>query len=478
MKRIFLSMILVLFSVSGEAIETDVMKSEIKDANDVVVESSGDTEISMNFRDVSLGVIVDYLSEVSGLIVVAEEIMLDQRLTVISKKPLAVDEAISLINTILKENGYAAVRMDRTLRIVSIDKAKTLNLPVRTGNDPDSVVSGDDIVTHVLPIRYVDAAALKENLTPLIPEYASLEANKDGNSLIITDTTANIKRLLQIIQAIDTHMSTVAEIRVFRLMSADATSTANLINNVFKQSQQQGTTQQRSSFRGSFEMMMQGRGSGGRPRRGDSSQQESSSAANVQVVAAAHEQTNSVVVRGPSEALDLVEGVIKALDDQTADVSEVEVFHLKYADADNTAQLVNQLFGEDAGSRQQGRSGFFGQRTPDTEGEAGSFGKVVSGADITTNTLVVTGPAPVLEVVSNIIKNIDAPSPEVADVKVFHLEYADAQDTAELINEVFGESRTTSRTSRTGTQQRQVMFQRDGSRGRGQETVSGGGRSF
>ncbi len=85
--------------------------------------------------------------------------------------------------------------------------------------------------------------------------------------------------------------------------------------------------------------------------------------------------------------------------------------------------------------------------------------------------MVVTGPEAVLEIVADVIKKLDMPLADLADVKVFHLEYADAQDTAALINEVFGQSRTSSssRSSRSGQQNQQVMFMRGGFGGPGQQ---------
>ena len=106
----------------------------------------------------------------------------------------------------------------------------------------------------------------------MLPEYASLEANQDGNALIITDTTANIKRLMQIVAALDTHMATVAEIRVFRLISADATTTATLINTIFQQQASRTAAAARIGRGGCggfnpFQMMMQMGGSGWAGRR-------------------------------------------------------------------------------------------------------------------------------------------------------------------------------------------------------------------
>ncbi|UCG48041.1 MAG: hypothetical protein JSU94_21505, partial [Phycisphaerales bacterium] len=272
---------------------------------------------------------------------------------------------------------------------------------------------------------------------------------------------------------------------VFRLVNADATSAATLINTMFQQ-QQQGGTRGRDGGRGPFEMMMQMRGGPGGRGRGDDDRggSRSGGSVNVQVVAAADTRTNSVVVRGPSEVLEVVADMIKALDDRAVEIADVRVFQLRYADAMNTAQVINQLFGDSAsssGSQRDGGPMFFMRGGPpgrDRQQEQQDTGtlKVTAAADSRTNTVVVTGPSNILEVVAQVVKNLDTQIPNLADVKVFHLEYADAQNTAELINEVFGESRTSSRTSRSSSQQnRQITFGRGPFGGRGQDTSQSAG---
>ena len=46
----------------------------------------------------------------------------------------------------LNQNGYAAIRDGRTLTIVDKNDAKTRNIPVKTGNDPDDIPNNDEIV--------------------------------------------------------------------------------------------------------------------------------------------------------------------------------------------------------------------------------------------------------------------------------------------------------------------------------------------
>lgn len=451
------------------------------DAVAEMVQTNGEVKIKLNFQDAPLQTVLEYLSETAGLAVVSDEPIMNGRMTVISRQPISLRETVSLINSILKERGLTTVLTGKTLKVVTLQNAKKENLPVLTGRDPDAIVPSDDVVTYIIPVSHVTATALKDNLQALLPEYASLEANEDGNALIITDTTANIRRLMQIVVALDTHMASVAEIRVFRLVNANATSVADLINNIFQQ-QAQASSRSRQSGRGPggpLEMLMRMRGGPDRGR-GEDDQNRSTQgggSVNVDVVAAADEQTNSVVVRGPADAMDLVADVIKALDDRTAKVADVRVFQLRYADAMNVADVINQLFGQQSSSSSRSRSsrgggdmgpmmfrGPFGGGPGEQQAEGNTLVQVTAAADSRTNTVVVTGPEAVLNVVAGVIEKLDSQIANVADVKVFHLEYADAQDTAELINEVFGQQSTSSsRSSRSSSQQnQQISFMRGG----------------
>ena len=65
-----------------------------------------------------------------------------------------------MLNSVLNKNGYAAIRDGRKLTIVDKNDAKTRNIPVKTGNDPDAIPDNDEIVTQIIPIRFVEARQL------------------------------------------------------------------------------------------------------------------------------------------------------------------------------------------------------------------------------------------------------------------------------------------------------------------------------
>ncbi|MCX5684560.1 MAG: hypothetical protein NT049_12850 [Planctomycetota bacterium] len=213
----------------------------------------------LNFKDASLRSVLEYLSEAAGLIVV-QEATVEGRITVMSLKPVSIDEAVSMLNTVLKEKGYTAVRVARTLRIVALDQAKKTALPVRSGNDPSKIELSDQMITQVIPLRAADATQLKRDLTTLIPSYADLSANDATNSLILTDTQTNVRRFVEIVSALDTQTATVSEVRVYQLKYANAANAARLINDLFKADQPSGPG---ASPFGAIRQFMFGGGGGG-----------------------------------------------------------------------------------------------------------------------------------------------------------------------------------------------------------------------
>ncbi len=411
--------LIAVFIFSLILLPNSAAPAEQEDSNNISV---ADTKILLNFKDATLETILEYLSEVAGLVVVADEGLTD-RLTVISRQSLNVDEAISLINTILKEKGYAAVRMGRTLKIVTLAEAKKMNIPVRSGIDPEKIVESDDLVTHVIPIRYANAARLREDLASLVPTYADLAANEDSNVLILTATTADIKRFVEIVNALDTHLAAVAEVRVYRLKYANATNVAELINTIFEQQQQSSSSSQQMG--GPFGAMREFMRRGGRDSQDTGSQETTGPRTNVS--AAADERTNTVVVSGPSDVLKVIDGVIKDLDSKPGEELTVFTYHLKNADAENLVEVLNNLYtqmssmttGQTAGTRTgggtTGRGGFMGMGmgTTSTQSLSDLLEQVYFEADTDTNALLVMATPKNWARIKEILDDLDKPVPQV-----------------------------------------------------------------
>jgi len=377
-------------------------------------------KLVLNFQDALISDVLDYLSKEAGLIIISDTLATG-RVNLISKRPLGIDEVIALISSVLNKEGYTAIRTGRTLKIISLAVAPNSNLPVITTDKLEDMVEGDDVVTCTIPIRYVDAIRLREDLTPLLSSYAVVTSNQASNSLIITDTTANIKRLLRIIKSVDTQWSTVADVKVFLLEYADADSTAELINEVFRQ-QVGSSSSSGSRSQSPFLQMMQGRsGDRGSDRDRDRNQQSSGTGVvqNIPVIAAADDRTNAVVVSGPADMLVIVEEVVKELDNNPNEEHQLFLYKLKYATAENIADRLNNLFQELENINQQNlrNSGGGGRGGGGSSSSSSSSGSVTDEvyieADEDTNSLIIMTSTKNYDKIEGIIKMLDIPIPQV-----------------------------------------------------------------
>ena len=199
----------------------------------------------MNFQGASLNDVLNYLSSAAGFVIV-QDAPLTGTVNIISKQPVTADEAVELLNSVLVSKGYVAIRNGRILKIVSRTGAQTLDIPVDIGGDPEKIPRVDQMVTQIIPIRYMDATKLLDNLRPLLSADATINANESSNAILLTDTQTNIHRMVEIIHALDTSVSSISTIRVFPLRYADAKDFANVLTQLFSpetsgsNSQQQG----------------------------------------------------------------------------------------------------------------------------------------------------------------------------------------------------------------------------------------------
>lgn len=298
--------------------------------------------MTLNFVDASIDVVLDELSAAAGFIVV-KEVRPEGRVTLVSKQPISPEESVSLLNTVLRNAGYAAIQQDRVLKIVNKDAAKRLNIPVRSGNDPEKIAKTDELITQVIPLRFADATQLKTDLGPLISAEADFTANASANALVITDTSANVRRVVEIVAALDTNLGSSVDVKVFQLKFANASTAAKLINDVF--GNLDATRPQQNSGGGDNNQGGDD-GPGGRFRRfmQAAAGNDNKGSRTGKVSAGADERTNSIVVTGPSDLLVTVEGVVKELDANPAAEETVYVYRLKNAQALNVESVLNSLF--------------------------------------------------------------------------------------------------------------------------------------
>ena len=321
----------------------------------LIEDTNGSAGLHMNFRGVPLEMVLSYLSDAAGFIIVLDT-QVSGRVNLWSDQPVTKDEAVDLLNSVLNKNGYAAIRDGRKLTIVSKSDAKTRDIPVKSGNDPTAIPKNDEIVTQIIPIRFVEARQLASDLAAFVSPQATIVANEAGNSIVVTDTQSNIRHLAEIIKAVDDSAEAETEIRVFHLQYANPTDVATELGNIFPSNSSGNNTQTPIQFRG-------GGGGGGGPG-GFFARMMAANAANstansqndrikkaTQVTAVADARIQSVIVTAPKNLMEQIAGMMRDLDVPSQRDQKVYVFHMNNGDPQEAAQVLQNMFQSSSTSR-------------------------------------------------------------------------------------------------------------------------------
>jgi general secretion pathway protein D len=322
--------------------------AETHATNAPVLLANGEPGLRMNFRGASLDLVLNYLSEAAGFIIVLDT-KVTGKIDAWSNQPLSKDEAVDLLNSVLNKNGYAAIRHGRTLNIVNKDEAKTKDIPVVLESDPDKIPKTDEMVTQIMPVKFIEVTQLIKDLQPLVATATTMTANEAGNSIIMTDTRANINRVAQIIRAIDQGAEEMTLVQVFKLEFADPTEMAALLTSLFADGGTTGssTTPQFGGGRGGFRDFFRG-GGGGESTSSNSQSQRIKKRTKVTAVADA--RTSSVVVSATSGLMDQIAEMVKQLDANPAKKQKVYVYEVNPGDVAQVQQVLEDMFASTSGN--------------------------------------------------------------------------------------------------------------------------------
>lgn len=314
-------------------------------ANSPEASGNGSDGLRLNFRNAPLDRVLNYMSEAAGFVIVLEA-RPRGTVDVWSATPVTREEAVNLLNQALKKNGYAAIRNGRTLTVVPRDEAKTRDIPVFVGSDPAAIPKTDEIVTQIIPVRFVEVAQLVKDLQPLVSLQTTITANESGNEIVITDTQANIRKVAEIIKAIDAGAEDVTVVRVFRLNYADPTELADLLMNLFPDDSRSGGSSSPVQFGGFGGMrnFFRGGGPGGGNRSSTTGNQNQRIKKRSRVLAVPDPRTSSVAVSAAQDLMDQIDGVVAELDSNPAKVKQVKVFKIENADAQQVLEVLQDTF--------------------------------------------------------------------------------------------------------------------------------------
>ena len=174
---------------------------------------------TINLKDADIREFIDQISEITG-----ETFVVDPRVravSVVSKAQLSLSEVYQLFLSVMSTHGFTVVAQGDQARIVPNAEAKT-----EAGGGQSAP---DRLETRVIQVQQSPVSELIPLIRPLVPQYGHLAAVPSANALIISDRSANIARIEDVIRQLDqkgSHDYSVINLRYGWVMDA-----AEVLNN-------------------------------------------------------------------------------------------------------------------------------------------------------------------------------------------------------------------------------------------------------
>lgn len=299
---------------------------------------------TVNFRDADIEELIRFVAEATGKTIIIDPAV-QGTVQVISATPVGRDELYQLFLSILDVQGYSAVESSNVVRVIPAQNARTTPIPVNLDQPaPDS----SELITQVIQVNNVSAVQLVPILRPLAAQQAQMTAYAASNSIIISDTAANIEKIRTLAEFIDS--SAVPQTEILPLENASADEVVGMLEQLAE---------------------------------GDNE------AAPFRAIADA--RTNSILVSGDPLQVGRLRTLVERLDTPLAQSGNVNVMYLQYARAEELAPLLNSIIRNNM---------------PDEEGETPRNRANVE-ADSATNSLIITADPELLQSLKAVIARLD-----------------------------------------------------------------------
>ncbi len=334
-------------------------------------------EVTLNFSDADLVAVINSVSQITG-----KNFIIDPRVkgkvTVVSSKPLNESEVYNVFLSVLQVHGFATVPTKNAIKIIPDATAKQSATPLTNRRS----TPGDQLVTRVLKINFINAAQLVPILRPLIAQQGHLAAYAATNVLIVSDRASNIRRVERIISEIDKESD--SDIEIIKLKHAFAAEVVRLLTSL------------------------------------NISTPDKKAAASA-VKFSADERTNSILLSGEKSSRLKFRAIISSLDSPVESSGNTHVVYLRYAEAKNIADILSNV-GKEVIKAEAKNAG---------NAKAGvAPASVFIQADETSNALVITAPASVYPSLRAVIQQLDIRRAQV------HIEAIIAEVSVDTSNEL------------------------------------------
>ena len=305
---------------------------------------------TINLKDADIRAFVDQISQLTGQTFIVDPRVKGQ-VSVVSSTTLSLDEVYQLFLSVMATHGYSVLTQGEVARIVPNAEAKS-----EAGGGP---TGGDLLETRVIQVQHTSAAELIPLIRPLVPQYGHLAAVPSANALIISDRSANIARIQDLVRQLDRAQND--DYQVVNLQYGWALDIAEVLRNTLARGEAKDT-------------------------------------AGTQIIA--DSRTNRLIFTGPEQARQKLASLAKTLDTPSTRSANTRVIRLRHSDAKALAETLGDL-SERLAAPAEG------------EAQSGRQQDILIRADESLNALVMLAEPEVIGTLESIVRQLDVPRAQV-----------------------------------------------------------------
>lgn len=344
-----------------------------------------------NYPDAEIVDIAKTLGKLTGKNFILEK-GVKGRITIISNSPITVSDAWKAFLTALDINGFTVFESGKYVRIARQRDARDKQLKTFTGDySPDT----DAMIIRVFPLKYIEADEVARVFRSFLPPNSRVIPHAQTNTVIVTDTGSNIKKLEAMLSIMDIE-GYDSGIEVIPVKFASAVEISKLIDALLP---------------GQSNALPK---SGPKPFGGGNFTARKTKEGGVVNNIIADERTNSLIVNANQKGIEQVRELIATLDKKqpaTVGGGKLHVVYLQFADAEEIAKTLTNIESQNKSTAAPSSAG---GRTRGNPTAATLFkGDIKVAADKATNSLVITAAPADFVTVQRVINKLDIPRDEV-----------------------------------------------------------------
>ncbi|MCW1920930.1 hypothetical protein OKA05_00090 [Luteolibacter arcticus] len=190
--------------------------------------------------------LAELYSELTGRRVTVSNAAIAAEFRFVQQGPITYGEAAELLKIAAVLEGFVFIpsgeNHDKLLYSQSVAQAPDEDLPFIT--DAADLPEGEQVVTYVMPLKHIKPDEVVRAFTAVVKQfgsYGSIAAVPNAASVIITENTSLIRRLIELQDVIDVPKSDVGT-KFIKVQYADVQELSEILNEILNTQQQQQST--------------------------------------------------------------------------------------------------------------------------------------------------------------------------------------------------------------------------------------------